>query len=203
MSEASGDAGSGGADGRASPQQSHEVLAEKIESHRLPPGAAGAFVLLLCLVTPFLTFAITYDVVVRYLFNSTLIWLNDVTGYLLAALTFLGGAYVMARDGHTRVDILVTHARPNVRRWVTMIDAMLVFVVCLVLAVASGYSVWDSYQRNVSVVGIVQVPRYLVLLPIFIGTVLICIERVRTMRRLLTRASDLDDLPVTLEPPHV
>ena len=203
MNEVSDAAGAGGADGRASPQHFQEELAEKIESHRLPPGAAGAFILLLCFVTPFLTFAITYDVVVRYLFNSTLLWLNDVTGYLLAALTFLGGAYVMSRDGHTRVDFLVTHARPKIRRWVTLIDAMLVFVVCLVLAVASAYSVWDSYQRNVSVVGIVQVPRYLVLLPILIGTVLICIERVRTLRRLSTRGVDAHDLPVTVGPPRV
>ena len=95
--------------GRAAPQFTDEELAEKIESRRLPPGIHGAFILLLCLVTPFITFAITYDVIVRYVFNDTLLWLNDVTGYLLAALTFLGGAYVMSRDGHTRVDILVTH----------------------------------------------------------------------------------------------
>ena len=148
-------------------------------------------------MTPFLTFAITYDVVVRYLFNSTLIWLNDVTGYLLAAVTFLGGAYLMSQDGHTRVDFLVTHAKPKIRRSLTLIDAVLVLVVCLVLAVASGYSVWDSYQRSVSVVGIVQVPRSLVLAPIFIGTVLLSIERIRFIRRLLRGWREGDGLPST------
>jgi len=194
-------AGSGEADRRASPQLTQDELAEKIESARLPRGPAGAFLLLLCLVTPFLTFAITYDVVVRYLFNSTLLWLNDVTGYLLAALTFLGGAYVMAQNGHTRVDILVTHAGATMRRRMTLFDAALVLLVCAVLAVASGYAVWDSYSRNVSVVGIVQVPRWIVLAPIFIGTLLICIERIRHVRALLRGRND-HDAPATVGTPR-
>jgi len=190
-------------DGRAAPQFTDEELAEKLESRRLPPGIHGAFILLLCLVTPFITFAITYDVIVRYVFNDTLLWLNDVTGYLLAALTFLGGAYVMSRDGHTRVDILVTHAPLAIRRPLTVMDAVLVLAVCLVLAVASGYTVWDSYQRSVSVVGIVQVPRSLVLAPIFIGTILLCIERVLYIRRLLRAPVDVHGAPASVEPPRV
>ena len=189
--------------GRAAPQFTDEELAEKIESRRLPPGIHGAFILLLCLVTPFITFAITYDVIVRYVFNDTLLWLNDVTGYLLAALTFLGGAYVMSRDGHTRVDILVTHAPLSIRRPLTVVDALLVLGVCFVLAVASGYTVWDSYQRSVSVVGIVQVPRALVLAPIFVGSVLLCIERVRYLRRLLRAPAHALAVPASVEPPRV
>ena len=190
-------------DGRAAPQFTDEELAEKLESHRLPPGIHGAFILLLCLVTPFITFAITYDVVVRYVFNDTLLWLNDVTGYLLAALTFLGGAYVMSRDGHTRVDILVTHAPLSIRRPLTIVDAFLILGVCLVLAVASGYTVWDSYQRSVSVVGIVQVPRALVVAPIFIGSALLCIERIRYLRRLLRARADALGVNASAEPPRV
>lgn len=191
------------ADARAAPQLSQEDLAEKIESARLPRGPYGLFILLLCGVTPFLTFAISYDVVVRYLFNSTLIWVNDVTGYLLAALAFLGGAYVMSQDAHTRVDILVSHAGATIRRWLTLIDAILVLLVCAILAVASGYSVWDSYSRNISVVGIVQLPRWLVLAPIFVGTVLIAIERVRFVHLLLQRWKDGRGLPVGGEAPRV
>lgn len=202
MSRESRDAGRGAVKDRAAPQLSEEELAEKIETARLPRGPYGLFILLLCLVTPFITFAITYDVVVRYVFNDTLIWLNDVTGYLLAALTFLGGAYVMSRDGHTRVDILVNHAPLAIRRPLPLIDAVLVFCVCAVLVAASGYTVWDSYQRNVSVVGVVQVPRALVLAPILVGTLLLCIERARFILRLLRGSVD-PHAPATVEPPRV
>jgi TRAP-type C4-dicarboxylate transport system permease small subunit len=184
-SEGRGAAPGGDDGGRAAPQFTDEELAERIETRRLPPGVHGAFIFLLCLVTPFITFAITYDVVVRYLFNDTLLWLNDVTGYLLAAVTFLGGAYLMSRDGHTRVDILVAHAPPRVRRPLVFLDAGLVLLVCVVLAAASGYTVWDSYRRDVSVTGIVQVPRALVIAPIFVGTLLLCIERIRFIARSL------------------
>ena len=203
MNAGSGDAGRGAAEDRAAPQLSDEELSEKIETARLPRGPYGAFILLLCLVTPFITFAITYDVVVRTVLNDTLLWLNDVTGYLLAALTFLGGAYVMSRDGHTRVDILVTHAPPVIRRPLPLVDAVLVLLTCLVLVGASGYTVWDSWQRNVSVVGVVQVPRALVLAPIFIGTLLLSIERLRFIRRLLRGSLDAHGSPATGEPPLV
>lgn len=183
---------SGEAQDRASPVLTQDELAERIESRSLPRGPSAAFVLLLCGVTPFLALAITYDVVVRYLFNKTLLWVDDVTGYLLAALTFLGGAYVMAQNGHTRVDILVTHAGPRTRRTLILVDALLVLVVCVVLAAASGYAVWDAYQRNVSVVGIIEVPRSVVLAPIFIGMVLLIIERIRFILRFLRPGPDVE-----------
>ena len=46
---------------------------------RLPRGLAGAFVLLLCLVVPFIMFAVSYEVAMRHFFGLVTLWLNDVT----------------------------------------------------------------------------------------------------------------------------
>lgn len=151
----------------------------------LPPGVAGAFVLLLCAVLPFIMLSVSYEVVVRHFFGMVPLWINEVTGYLLLALTFLGGAFVMARDGHTQVDILVEHASAGVKRQLVLINAVLVLFIAVVLACASGFTVWDAYQRKLSMVGIIEVPRYVILTPIFVGCVLLCFERVRKIRELI------------------
>ena len=57
-------------------------------------GVAGALVLVLCAVVPFIMVAVSYEVAMRHFFGLVTLWLNDVTGYLLLALTFLGGAFV-------------------------------------------------------------------------------------------------------------
>lgn len=151
----------------------------------LPRGPAGAFVLLLCAVLPFLMLSITYEVVARHLFGEAPLWINDVTGYLMLALTFLGGAFVMAREGHTKVDILVDHSSARVQRWLALVNAVLILFVGIVLSCAAGFSVWDAYERKLAVTGIIDVPRYVVLSPIFVGSVLLCIERVQRIRALI------------------
>ena len=163
------------------PEQ-HPVPADP-SAAQLPRGVAGAFVLLLCAVVPFIMFAVSYEVVMRFFFGRVTLWLNDVTGYLMLALTFLGGAYVMARDGHVQVDIVVEHTSAAVKRRLKIVNAVLVLLVALVLAAASGFTVVDSYQRNLAMVGIIDVPRWLVLTPIFVGSVLLVVERILYLRR--------------------
>ena len=154
----------------------------------LPPGIAGKFVLLLGAVVPFVMLSVSYEVGVRYFFGLVPLWVNETTGYQLLALTFLGGAFVMARDGHTQVDIVVEHTTPGVRRRLVLINTVLVLLIALALACASGFTVWDGYQRKLMVVGIIEVPRYVVLSPIFVGSVLLFVERLRRLRALLRPA---------------
>jgi TRAP-type C4-dicarboxylate transport system permease small subunit len=150
----------------------------------LPRGIKGALVLLLCAVVPFVMLAVSYEVTMRYYFGLVTLWLNDVTGYLLLALTFLGGAFVMARDGHTKVDIVVEHTTPGIKRRLTAVNAVLTLAVALVLAAASGFTVVDSYRRGLTMVSVIEVPRWIVLAPIFIGSVLLVVERASHLRSL-------------------
>jgi TRAP-type C4-dicarboxylate transport system permease small subunit len=145
----------------------------------------GAFILLLGAVVPFVMFAITYEVVAREFFAAVPLWVNDVTGWALMGLTFLGGAFVMSRGGHVRVDILVAHAGARSQRTLTLVDAVLVLIVSLFLSCVSAYAIWDAYQRQVAVVSVVEIPRYVMLAPVFLGAVLLSVERIRRIRELV------------------
>ncbi|MFO1310649.1 MAG: TRAP transporter small permease [Burkholderiales bacterium] len=164
---------------------SPERAVEDASSARLPRGIAGAFVLLLCGIVPFIMLAVSYEVAARHFFGAVPLWINDVTGYLLLALTFLGGAFVMARDGHTQVDIVVEHTTPVVRRRLILLNCALILCVALVLSAVAGFTVVDSYRRHLMMMGIIDVPRWIVLSPIFVGAVLLVVERGLRLAQLL------------------
>src|ERR671911_533557 len=51
-----------------------------------------------------LVLAVTYEVVLRYAFNTPTIWSFDVTYMLYAAIFMLGAAYALHKGAHIRTD---------------------------------------------------------------------------------------------------
>jgi len=127
----------------------------------------------------FVALTITYSVLLRQLFGAVPLWVNDVTSYLLVAITFAGGAYVLARDGHTRVDILLNQVNGRLRAKLDLASALLGFLATAVLTGAALYTVVDQYQRGTWVVRTIEVQAWIVLAPIPIGSALIAITFLR------------------------
>ncbi len=48
---------------------------------------------------------LTYEVVMRYVFNSPTVWVMQTSMMVGGALIVLGWAYVLKEDGHVRVDV--------------------------------------------------------------------------------------------------
>ena len=75
------------------------------------------------------TFAV---VILRYLFNTGSIALQEAISYLHAAVFMLGAAYTLKHDGHVRVDILYRKWSPETRAWLNLIGTLLLlFPVCV------------------------------------------------------------------------
>ncbi len=53
-----------------------------------------------------MTFGMSYEVMVRYLFNSPTPWALDVSFIMYGTLFMMGGAYTLSRGGHVRGDFL-------------------------------------------------------------------------------------------------
>ena len=90
---------------------------------------------------------ITFTVVVlRYLFETGSIALQESVTYLHAAVFMLGAAYTLKHDGHVRVDILYQKFTPRARAWVDLLGTLLLlFPVCLFILFASLRYVADSW----------------------------------------------------------
>jgi C4-dicarboxylate transporter DctQ subunit len=123
--------------------------------------------------------SICYQVILRYLFNISPLWVNDFVDYSLVASTFLGAAYVLKEDKHIEVDLFTERLNPHTQLLLKIITSFMGAGTCAILAWYGFISVWDNYVRRVNVVKTLDFPKYIVLSPIAIGCALLTIQFLR------------------------
>ncbi len=62
-----------------------------------------------------LTFAYTYEVFARYMFNNPTAWAFDISYTMYGALFMMAGAYCLSRDAHVRGDVIYRLWPPRVQ----------------------------------------------------------------------------------------
>ena len=98
-----------------------------------------AIAILLGLMT-LITFA---NVVLRYGFNTGLIWGLEATTFLFAWLVLFGTSYAVKVTAHLGVDALINLFSPSLRRWVTMLAA----AICVAYAALLMKGAWDYWAN--------------------------------------------------------
>lgn len=123
------------------------VRRRKFEEH------VGAMVLMaLVLIT-------LVNVVVRYFTDQSFAWTEEISVFLLLALTLAGAAVASTRDSHIRIEFFYDRAKPNVRRalvFLSMLCTLAMFALLMVLLVRAG---WQEYTFEETTTG-VGVPRW-------------------------------------------
>ncbi len=125
------------------------------------------------------TLSVLYEVVARYFFNSPTIWAVDLTEYSLVYITFLGSPWVLRDHAHTRVEVLVERLRPRVRVGVAVVVSLVAATGAVVMAWEGAWETWESYLGGHAELKAWRVYRWPLILPIFIGSVLLVIEFLR------------------------
>jgi len=91
-------------------------------------------------------------VILRYLFNSGSIALQESVTYLHATVFMLGAAYTLKHDAHVRVDIVYQKLAPRARAWVDLLGTLLLLLpVCLFILYSSmGYvsAAWSILEGS-------------------------------------------------------
>ena len=100
--------------------------------------ASGRVIAWLTLGMVLITFTV---VILRYLFESGSIALQESVSYLHAMVFMLAAAYTLKHDGHVRVDIFYQRFTARGRAWVDLLGTLLLlFPVCLFIFFSSlGY----------------------------------------------------------------
>ena len=99
--------------------------------------ALGHAVSWLTLAMVLVTFVI---VVMRYVFDSGLIWLQEGVTWMHATVFMLGAAYTLQQEEHVRVDIFYRNMSNQRRAWVNLLGVLLfVFPMC-------AFFVWTSWD---------------------------------------------------------
>ena len=101
----------------------------------------------------FLMVVVTFTIVVmRYLFGTGFIWLQESLTWMHAVVFMLGAAYTLQRDEHVRVDVFYRDMSATRRAWVDVFGVVFfVLPLCGLLIYESSDYVVDSWRvREVS-----------------------------------------------------
>lgn len=130
-------------------------------------------------VLVFITVSVNYEVVVRYFLNSPTNWVADFTCYGLIYLTFTVAAWVLAKEGHVKIDVLLNCLSEKNQRILNTITSI---VGTLLSAVFFWYSLKvtvDAFQSQQMFITGLILPKWPVLMIMPIGTFILVLQFMR------------------------
>ena len=118
------------------------------------------------------------NVILRYALNRPLGYTASITGFLLLYITFLSAAWVLRKEGHVVVDLVLNRFSQTKQLLLNGITSAMGAILCLLLTWYGALSTWDYFQRGIVVTQGMQqtVPQWPILLVIPIGFFLLFIQ---------------------------
>jgi TRAP-type C4-dicarboxylate transport system permease small subunit len=144
---------------------------------------AGAVVLAL-------TGMIAAAVLARRVLGTPILAADELSGYLLLGIVFLGLAYTMKAGGHIRADIVLAHVPPAARR------ALEVGAAALGLAFAGAFLAgnWalssEYWTRGTLSFRYLQVPLWIPATLLVLGSLVLCLQLLAQLCRQLGAGAD-------------
>jgi TRAP-type mannitol/chloroaromatic compound transport system permease small subunit len=98
-------------------------------------------------LTLVMVLATAYDVIMRYLFNITYVFIQEAEWYLFSLIFLLAAGYGLRHDSHVRVDIFYARLTARGRAWIDVGGAVLfLFPTCYLIVTASIPYVSNSWS---------------------------------------------------------
>ena len=126
-----------------------------------------------------LTFIVGADITLRYVFLRPLGWVKEVSEYILVALGFLVAAWILKDDGHVKMDLLLNKISPKAQTMMNLITSIISTVVVLVITWFSLRVMADFYRTRLVTPSVLEPPKWILLIPIFVGSLFLGIQFIR------------------------
>jgi TRAP-type C4-dicarboxylate transport system permease small subunit len=120
-------------------------------------------------------------------------WIVQFTEYGVFWIPLLGAAWLIRRDQHVNVDIIISRIKPQGKKIITCIHHIMGLLVCIIL-LNSSCNVWlELKERMIMDLQVIDMPKYIILtvLPVgfFLMAVQFLIKLIETIRRSLPQDS--------------
>lgn len=131
---------------------------------------------------------VVINVVLRYGFNNPWFFVEEYSGYIVVALTFLGLGYILKTKGHITLDVVTNRLRDRVKTGL-MLATILVSLVTI--GVMFGYSLQlalKSIWGNLRASTVMMTPLWIPQIVIAVGLLIFGLEM---LMQLVTTVGDL------------
>ena len=153
----------------------------------------------------YMMLSVCVDVVMRYFFNLPTIWVVEIAAYCLLFMTFLVAAWVLKREGHVKIELILDRMRPSGQNLLNGITSIIAAIIFLVITWYGAKITWNLYQTNFIVNTVLMPPKFVIIFIIPLGTLLFSIQLVRRAcnflanRRALPPSEEIQEKILSLE----
>ena len=130
---------------------------------------------------------ITYEVVMRYVFNAPTIWVQEITIYLTILSGFLALAYALKENAHVKVDFVSVHLRGRTALALEILAALMAILFVAVLGWEGIVMALNTFEAHEHSPTLLRVPVWIPQSFIPLGAALLLLEYLRLAVRLVQR----------------
>ena len=124
----------------------------------------------------YIMFALVYEVIARYIFNSPTIWVYELNAYAFCFYCALSGGFVMLNNAHINVEILYEKFSPRRKLLIDVVTSVCFFSVIGILLWKSGLTAWESWEAKEESFSLLSSPIYPSKIIIPIGAALFLLQ---------------------------
>ena len=90
-------------------------------------------------VTLVLVVVIFIDVVMRYLFNTSYVFTQELEWHLFAFIFLIGAGYTLLQDGHVRVDIIYQRLGLKGQAWINLLGVIFFLIPGCLMVISTSW----------------------------------------------------------------
>jgi TRAP-type C4-dicarboxylate transport system permease small subunit len=133
---------------------------------------AGALIMLT-------VFLVCGDIGTQVAFGRSLPWVAEIVEYSLLWLTFLGTTWVLKKDAHIKMDMVINRLNPIQKSTLNVVTSFLGAIVCLIITWYSAKVTWQHFQTGYKLLTHMSTPSALINFIIPVGFALLTVQFVR------------------------
>ena len=139
----------------------------------------GFFFFLAAVLLAFILVAVIIEVIARYLFNRSQMWVIESCEYSMLYITFLGTAWLLQKNGHIKVDFVTNRLNPKSRVIVETINSLIGVVISFIVTWYGVLVTWDLFVKGTITITALEPPLAPIVAVIPVGGFLLLIQFLR------------------------
>lgn len=122
------------------------------------------------------------QIIMRYVFNNSLSWSEELATYLMMWMTWIGASYGVKQNMHLRVTIFIDMLNGKIRDC-AYIFIDVIWMIFSIYMVVMGIRVVKMSYAGYRVSPALQIPMYLIYSSVVVGCVLMCLSLITSIHK--------------------
>lgn len=139
----------------------------------------GVLAIWACVLLTLTMLGVVVEIIMRAFADHPISWMVEITEYCLLWITFLGAAWLLKKEGHVKMDLILNKLNPKFQTLLNISTSMIGIIVWLVITWFSAMVTWNYFETG----GTFATERHLLKWPVFaiipIGSFLLLTQLMR------------------------